>query len=193
MKTKLILILSTLILFACSNEYVLQANLGILFDNTHHFNAETSNDTDTLWRRRMDMLYNAVNESHDSIFLPPLYDYTRKDSIVAKIEGHDSIQIKTFWTRCSKRNGRWQTEFAPGDSIAMTFILVCIAKNESDSEWLHETKTKDLLKVLKIELMPQTTEINGHRLTPVYFNNTAPNININPVKEIDLSTYHKKK
>ena len=173
------LIIATLIslLFACTDEYVLHANLRMVGDRNEIRMDEIDNDINI---RSMYVYYLAINKSKDSIYIPIGYPY--ENSITVKIISRDSLGISYFRQRCTKFNGRvGQQLFASGDSILISFCFHIYPENSNDSEWLRNVSTKELMSKMELKMVKPAKLEDTDRIPNIIFNNDTNNICINPV------------
>ena len=84
---KLIIAILVFLLFGCTNEYVLQANLSLVNDKLMIKTDEMGNNFNT---RIISVDYLAINKSNDSIFIPIGDSY--ENSIIVKIKSRDSLR-----------------------------------------------------------------------------------------------------
>lgn len=182
MKNLLFLILSFL-LFACTDEYVLNANLSMVEDEIESRIDEISKDT--FYARRVSIHYFAINKSRDSIFIPIGYPY--KNPVRASIESRDSLKASFYLEHCNILNKKdrhkkaEQQSFAVGDTISIAFYLYVCSKNRMDSEWLEKTSTIDLISKIHLDMVKPTNVKNANRIPDIIFNNDTNNICVNPV------------
>ena len=124
------LLLATLLplLFACTDEYVLQAHLTEVNDKKETRTDEMDKE---YFIRSISIHYRAINKSNDSIFIPIGYPYD--SPVTVSIKSKDSLKISEFFRDdCSRFNGYRAHDrhnyFAPGDSISINFWFKCICK-----------------------------------------------------------------
>ena len=168
------------LLYACTNEYVMQANLGIVSDkdfaklNFHKRKNGINNDSifSNFNVRRLRMIYYVVNEFSDSVFIPIGYPLT--PPLVANIDYHDSLET-SIWT---SRIARY---CAPQDTVYFYINIDIESKNAIDKEWQQTTPTKELVSKIHIKMTKPTKGKNIDMIPDVVFNNDTNNININPV------------
>ena len=181
MKNLLFVILSFL-LFACTDEYILNANLSIVEDEVESRIDEISKDT--FYARRVSLHYFAINKSRDSIFIP--IGYPCKNPIRASIESRDSLKTSFYLEHCNILNKKdrhkkaEQQSFAVGDTISIAFYLYVSSKNRMDSEWLERTPTKELISRIHLDMVKPTNVKDADKIPNVIFNNDTNDININP-------------
>ena len=151
------LLLATLLplLFACSDEYVLHANLTTVDDKKEIRTDEMDND---YYIRSIYVHYRAINKSNDSIFIPIGYPY---DSPVTVNIKRDSLKISEFFRDyCMRFNGYRghyrRNYFAPGDSISIIFCSILLEiKNlffNFERSWIRVSLNELLLVLLDITL-----------------------------------------
>lgn len=180
----IILLLFVPLLFACQKEHVLEAQLGIVVDNTMrilHDENEDITDVESI-RRFINTVYHCVNESDDSIFIPIGIPYSTSH-LVANIESRSSLKTSVVSGFCERKN-RYLHEahsFAPGDTIYIRYKIHIDSDNDEDDEWLKNISTKELLMKIRINA-DSLYAMKSHLPIPrIIFNNDTSDVNINPV------------
>ena len=173
---KLLLFSLTLLLFACNNEYVMQANLIEIHDETMRWNDPPADYP--LLRRSIRMTYRAINESNDSIFIPIGYPYD--DILTANIESRKSPEISTNGEECYKRKGGREPYFASGDTIFISLHLLIDAKTKIDSVWMKKIPIKKIVSKINVRMSKPTIEKDAEKIPTIIFNNDTNGICINP-------------
>lgn len=179
---RLIIVTLVPLLFACNDKYVLQANLCMVGDNKEIRRDEMDNVFNI---RCLSIHYLAINTSNDSIFIPIGYPYEK--TVIANIESRDLFYQPYQLYRCNKFNGSAQQYFAPGDSISITFLFAIYPKNSTDSEWLRNVSTKELMSKMELKLVKPTNGKNIDKIPNIIFNNDTNDICINPVISVQDS------
>ena len=168
------------LLFACTNEYIMQANLGIVSDNDfaklNFHKRKNGINSDSIFSnfnvRRLRMIYYVVNEFSDSVFIPIGYPLT--PPLVANIDYHDSLET-SIWTPGIARY------CAPQDTVYFYINIDIESKNAIGREWLQKTSTKELVSKIHLEMTKPTKEKDVDRIPYINFNNDTSYFNINPV------------
>ena len=158
---------------ALANEYVMQANLNMVGDRMRKW----TDKVEVI--RCLSMYYSAVNESSDSIYIP--IGYSSDNPLKAYIESHDSLKTTFNYVGCSKRKGTAQYDYAPGDSILISFHLYVESNNSIDSEWLQKLSTKELISKIHIEMAKPTEGENLDKIPTIIFKNDTNDICVNPI------------
>lgn len=187
MKNLLLVTLLSL-LFGCTNEYVLQANLSLVNDKLMIKTDEMGNNFNT---RIISVDYLAINKSNDSIFIPIGDSY--ENSIIVKIKSRDSLRTTFLRTRCCSfhRNDWEQYIFAPEDSIInFLFDFQIYSENSNDNEWLQKVSTKELVSKLEINMNKPMQGKNTDRIPDIIFNNDTNGILINPIIRVNKDTFN---
>lgn len=176
------LIISTLIslIFACTDEHVLHANLRMVSDR-HEIRTDEMNNHINI--RSIYVYYLAINNSKDSIHIPIGYPYD--NSVTVNIKSRESLKTTIYRERCNKFNGHvGQQYFASGDSILISFLFHIYPRNSIDSEWLWNVSTKELTSTLELKMVRPTNVEDAERNPNVIFNNDTNDICINPVIKV---------
>ena len=173
---KILLFSLTFLLFACNNEYVMQANLIRIHDETMGWYEPPADYP--LLRRSIRMIYRAINESSDSIFIPIGYPYD--DILTANIESRKSPEISTNGEECYKRKGGREPYFASGDTIFISLHLLIDAKTKIDSVWMKKIPTKKLVSETIVRMPKPTKGKDADKIPTITFNNDTNDICINP-------------
>ena len=183
------LLLATLLplLFACSDEYVLHANLTTVDDKKEIRTDEMDND---YYIRSIYVHYRAINKSNDSIFIPIGYPY---DSPVTVNIKRDSLKISEFFgDYCMRFNGYRghyrRNYFAPGDSISIIFWFHVSPQDSTGSEWLQKVSTKELISKLELKMVRPTNVEDANRIPDIIFHNDTVDILINPIIRVRKDT-----
>ena len=183
------LLLATLLplLFACSDEYVLHANLTTVDDKKEIRTDEMDND---YYIRSIYVHYRAINKSNDSIFIPIGYPY---DSPVTVNIKRDSLKISEFFRDyCMRFNGYRghyrRNYFAPGDSISIELWFHVSPQDSTGSEWLQNVSTKELVSKLEIKMNKPTEGKDIDRIPDIIFHNDTVDILINPIIRVRKDT-----
>lgn len=183
------LLLATLLplLFACSDEYVLHANLTTVDDKKEIRTDEMDND---YYIRSIYVHYRAINKSNDSIFIPIGYPY---DSPVTVNIKRDSLKISEFFRDyCMRFNGYRghyrRNYFAPGDSISIIFWFHVSPQDSTGSEWLQKVSTKELISKLELKMVRPTNVEDANRIPDIIFHNDTVDILINPIIRVRKDT-----
>ena len=183
------LLLATLLplLFACSDEYVLHANLTTVDDKKEIRTDEMDND---YYIRSIYVHYRAINKSNDSIFIPIGYPY---DSPVTVNIKRDSLKISEFFRDyCMRFNGYRghyrRNYFAPGDSISIELWFHVSPQDSTGSEWLQKVSTKELISKLELKMVRPTNVEDANRIPNIIFHNDTVDICINPIIRVRKDT-----
>ena len=148
---KLIIAILVFLLFACSDEYVLHANLTEVSDKIKVRTDEMDND---YFIRSILTHHLVINKSNDSIFIPIGYPYD--SPITVGIKSRHSLKISRFHDVCSRFNGYRSNcrynYFAPGDSISIELWFHVSPQDSTGSEWLQNVSTKELVSKLEIKM-----------------------------------------
>lgn len=176
------LLLATLLplLFACSDEYVLHANLTTVDDKKEIRTDEMDND---YFIRSILTHHLVINKSNDSIFIPIGYPYD--SPITVGIKSRHSLKISRFHDVCSRFNGYRghyrRNYFAPGDSISIELWFHVSPQDSTGSEWLQNVSTKELVSKLEIKMNKPTEGKDIDRIPDIIFHNDTIDICINPM------------
>jgi len=184
---KLIIAILVFLLFACSDEYVLHANLTTVDDKKEIRTDEMDND---YYIRSIYVHYRAINKSNDSIFIPIGYPY---DSPVTVNIKRDSLKISEFFgDYCMRFNGYRghyrRNYFAPGDSISIIFWFHVSPQDSTGSEWLQKVSTKELISKLELKMVRPTNVEDANRIPDIIFHNDTVDILINPIIRVRKDT-----
>lgn len=173
---KLLLFSLAFLLFACTNEYVMQANLIEIHDETIRWDDAPSDYP--LLRRCIDLTYRATNESSDSIFIPIGYQYD--NILTANIESRKSLEISPNGEDCYKNKGGRGPYFASGDTFFISFHMIIDAKNKNDSVWIKKIPIKKIVSKINVRMSKPTIEKDAEKIPTIIFNNDTNGICINP-------------
>lgn len=183
------LLLATLLplLFACSDEYVLHANLTTVDDKKEIRTDEMDND---YFIRSILTHHLVINKSNDSIFIPIGYPYD--SPITVGIKSRHSLKISRFHDVCSRFNGYRSNcrynYFAPGDSISIELWFHVSPQDSTGSEWLQKVSTKELMSKLEIKMNKPTEGKDIDRIPDIIFHNDTVDILINPIIRVRKDT-----
>ena len=181
---KLIIATLVFLLFGCTNEYVLHANLRSVNDRKEIRTDEMDNDIKI---RSISVFYLAINKCNDSIFIPIGDPYD--NSITINVMTRDSLKVSYFGESCKMLNRTYDHHlFAPGDTIVMKFRFHVYPGNSNDNEWLQKVSTKELVSKLEINMNKPMQGKNTDRIPDIIFNNDTNDILINPIIRVNKDT-----
>jgi hypothetical protein len=178
----MIILLVTLLslLFACTDEYVLQAHLTEVNDKKETRTDEMDKE---YFIRSIYIHYRAINKSNDSIFIPMGYPYD--SPVTVSIKSKDSLKISRFYDDCSRFNGYCgncrHNYFAPGDSISIELWFHIFPQDSTGSEWLQKVSTKELMSKLEFKMVKPTNVKDADMIPNIVFHNDTDDICINPI------------
>jgi len=181
------------LLFACTNEYVMQANLIEVYDHdfaryNYHITKEGIN-VDSLANafneRRLLLNYVSVNESNDTIFIPSDSKY---NTLAINLESNNSVKISSFEIyECKINCASFRSHhYIPGDTIGFHLEFTMESANDLGRKWLQETPTKELLSKLHISMSPPIKSKVTNKIPSVFFNNDTTKATIIPTVIINL-------
>ena len=181
---KLLIAILVFLLFACSERYVLHANLRWVHDEKLTLSDEMNNKT---YKRVLILHYFSTNTSNDSIFIPIGDPY--ENSITVNVMSRDSLKASNFWETCKIINNAYGKHlFAPGDIFEIKIWFNLSSGNSNYSEWLQKVSTKELMSKLEIKMNKPTEGKDIDRIPDIIFHNDTVDILINPIIRVRKDT-----